>query len=255
MLSGRHAVVTGASRGIGAAIATALAAQGARVSLLARDEAKLAELAEQLGGARHAAAAKVDVTDTDSVRAAFAAATERFGPPHLLVNNAGQAASKKLIDTDDALWNRIMAVNVTGVFLCTREAVPHMLEAGFGRIVNIASTAGLRGAAYISAYSASKHAVIGLTKSLALEYATKNITVNAVCPGYTDTDIVSSAIANIAAKTGRSKSEALDTLLATNPQRRLITPQEVAHTVLWLCGPGTESITGQSIVLAGGEVS
>jgi NAD(P)-dependent dehydrogenase (short-subunit alcohol dehydrogenase family) len=255
MLSGRHAVVTGASRGIGAAIATALAAQGARVSLLARDEAKLAELAGKLGGSQHAAGVAVDVTNTDSVRAAFAAATERFGPPHLLINNAGQAASKKLIDTDDALWNRIMAVNVTGVFLCTREAVPHMLKAGFGRIVNIASTAGLRGAAYISAYSASKHAVVGLTKSLALEYATKNITVNAVCPGYTDTDIVSSAIANIAAKTGRSKSEALDTLLATNPQRRLITPQEVAHTVLWLCSPGTESVTGQSIVLAGGEVS
>ena len=255
VLSGRHAVITGASRGIGAAIAVALAAQGARVSLLARDEAKLAELAERLGGAQHAAAAKVDVTNTDSVRAAFAAAAERFGPAHLLINNAGQAASSKLTDIDDALWNRIMAVNVTGVFLCTREAVPHMLEAGFGRIVNIASTAGLRGAAYISAYSASKHAVIGLTKSLALEYATKNITVNAVCPGYTDTDIVSSAVSNIAARAGRSRSEALDTLLATNPQRRLITPQEVAHTVLWLCSPGTESVTGQSIVLAGGEVS
>ena len=255
VLSGRHAVVTGASRGIGAAIAVALAAQGARVSLLARDEAKLAELAERLGGAEHAAAVAVDVTNTESVRAAFATACEHFGLPHLLINNAGQAASSKLTDTDDALWNRIMAVNVTGVFLCTRQAVPYMLAAGFGRIVNIASTAGLRGAAYISAYSASKHAVIGLTKSLALEYATKNITVNAVCPGYTDTDIVSSAVANIAAKTGRTRREALDTLLATNPQRRLITPQEVAHTVLWLCGPGTQSVTGQSIVLAGGEVS
>jgi NAD(P)-dependent dehydrogenase (short-subunit alcohol dehydrogenase family) len=254
-LAGRHAVVTGASRGIGAAIAEALAAQGARVSLLARDASKLAELAEKLGGAKCATPVTVDVTNTESVRSAFAKAREQFGPPHLLVNNAGQAASSKLADTDDALWNRIMAVNVTGVFLCTRQALPHMLAAGFGRIVNISSIAGLRGAAYISAYAASKHAVIGLTRSLALELATKNITVNAVCPGYADTDIVSNAVANIAAKTGRSKSEALDTLLATNPQHRLITPQEIAHTVLWLCSPGTESITGQSIVLAGGEVT
>ncbi len=254
-LAGRHAIVTGASRGIGAAIAVALAAQGARVSLLARDQVKLGELAEKLGGPRCAAAALVDVASAESVRAAFAAACERFGPPHILVNNAGQAASGKLADTDDALWDRIMSVNVTGVFLCTRQALPHMLKLGFGRIVNIASVAGLRGAAFISAYAASKHAVIGLTRSLALELATKNITVNAVCPGYTDTDIVNDALANISAKTGRSRSEALDALLATNPQRRLITPQEIAHTVAWLCSPGTESITGQSIVLAGGEVS
>jgi len=254
-LAGRHAVVTGASRGIGAAIASALAGEGARVSLLARDEARLSELAEKLGGVQVASSVTADVTDAESVRAAFAAAAERFGPPHILVNNAGQAASARLTDTDDALWNRIMAVNVTGVFLCTRQALPHMLQQGFGRIVNIASTAGLRGAAYISAYAASKHAVIGLTKSLALELASKSITVNAVCPGYTDTDIVTRAVANIATKTGRSRNEALEALLATNPQHRLITPEEVAHTVLWLCAPGTESVTGQSIVLAGGEVS
>lgn len=254
-LAGRHAVVTGASRGIGAAIAVALAAQGARVSLLARDEAKLSELAERLGGSRSATGIATDVTEAESVRAAFATAAERFGPPQILINNAGQAASARLTDTDDALWNRIMAVNVTGVFLCTRQALPHMLKQAFGRIVNIASTAGLRGAAYISAYAASKHAVIGLTKSLALEVASKGITVNAVCPGYTDTDIVTRAVANISAKTGRSKAEALETLLATNPQHRLITPEEVAHAVLWLCAPGTESVTGQNIVLAGGEVS
>jgi 3-hydroxybutyrate dehydrogenase len=254
-LAGRHAIVTGASRGIGAAIASALAAQGARVSLLARDEGKLTELAEKLGGSRSATAIAADVTDAKSVGTAFATACDRFGAPHILINNAGQAASAKLTDTDDALWNRIMAVNVTGVFLCTRQALPHMLKQGFGRVVNIASIAGLRGAAYISAYAASKHAVIGLTKSLALEVASKNITVNAVCPGYTDTDIVTRAVANISSKTGRSKNEALETLLATNPQHRLITPDEVAHTVLWLCTPGTESITGQSIVLAGGEVS
>jgi NAD(P)-dependent dehydrogenase (short-subunit alcohol dehydrogenase family) len=146
-------------------------------------------------------------------------------------------------------------VNVTGTYLCTREAIADMLQAGYGRIVNIASIAGLRGAAYISAYAASKHAVIGLTRSLALEFATKNITVNAVCPGYTDTDIVKNAIENIARKTGRSEAEALATLVATNPQGRLITPEEVAHTVLWVCGPGAESITGQSIVISGGEVT
>jgi NAD(P)-dependent dehydrogenase (short-subunit alcohol dehydrogenase family) len=197
----------------------------------------------------------MDVTDSSSVQSAFGKAREHFGPVHILINNAGQAASAKFTDTDEALWNRIMAVNVNGTYLCTRQAVPDMLQVGFGRIVNVASIAGLRGGAYISAYVASKHAVIGLTRSLALEFATKNITVNAVCPGYTDTDIVREAIATIMRKTGRSEAEALATLVATNPQRRLITPEEVAHSVLWLCGPGAESITGQSIVVAGGEVS
>jgi NAD(P)-dependent dehydrogenase (short-subunit alcohol dehydrogenase family) len=130
-----------------------------------------------------------------------------------------------------------------------------MLQVGFGRVINIASTAGLRGAAYISAYSASKHAVVGFTRSLALEFATRNITVNAVCPGYTDTDMAQSAARNIMRKTGRTEDEAMATLLATNPQRRLIKSEEVAHTVLWLCRPGTESVTGQSIVIAGGEVT
>jgi NAD(P)-dependent dehydrogenase (short-subunit alcohol dehydrogenase family) len=253
-LAGRHAVVTGASRGIGAKIAAALVADGAQVSLLGRDEAQLARVRAELDPNRTAAIV-VDVTDPTSVRNGFAAARERFGAVHVLVNNAGQAASAKFLDTDEALWNRIMAVNVTGVVLCTQQALPDMLRAGFGRIVNIASTAGLRGGAYISAYVASKHAVIGLTRSLALEYAKQNITVNAVCPGYTDTDIARDAVAKIAAKTGRSEAEALETLVATNPQRRLIRPEEIAHTVTWLCRPGTESVTGQSIVIAGGEVT
>jgi NAD(P)-dependent dehydrogenase (short-subunit alcohol dehydrogenase family) len=254
-LSGRHAVVTGATRGIGAVIAAALAAEGARISLLGRDQEKLARVSSDLGGTSQAAAVVVDVTDSSSVRNAFAVARQHFGPVHILINNAGQAASAKFTDTDEALWNRIMAVNVTGVYLCTRQALPDMLQLGFGRIVNIASIAGLRGGAYISAYVASKHAVIGLTRSLALELATKNITVNSVCPGYTDTDIVRDAIRKIASKTGRSEREALETLVATNPQRRLIKPEEVAHAVMWLCRPGTESVTGQSMVLAGGEVS
>ena len=254
-LAGRHAVVTGASRGIGASVAAALAAQGMLVSLFGRDADALKTVAVQLGGSAHAAAITVEVSDADSVQAAFASARARFGPVDILVNNAGQAASAKFTDTDVALWNQLMAVNITGTYLCTRQAVPDMLDGGFGRIVNIASTAGLRGAAYISAYATSKHAVIGLTRSLALEYAARNITVNAVCPGYVDTDIVKDAIANIMKQTGRSAAEALGTLLATNPQRRLIEPAEVAESVLWLCRPGSESVTGQSIVLSGGEVT
>jgi NAD(P)-dependent dehydrogenase (short-subunit alcohol dehydrogenase family) len=254
-LDGKHAVVTGASRGIGAAIARALAAAGVRVSLLGRDAGHLGRVAEQLGGESRALPIVTDITDTQAVQHAFEAARARFGPVNLLINNAGQAASAKFTDTDLALWNRMLAVNLTGTYLSTRQAVPDMLEAGYGRIVNVASIAGLRGAGYISAYASSKHAVIGLTRSLALEYAARNITVNAVCPGFVDTDIVKDAIANIRKKTGRSESETLAALLATNPQRRLVTPQEVADTVMWLCRPGSESVTGQSIVLAGGEVT
>jgi len=253
-LAGRHAVVTGASRGIGTVVAEALVAEGARVSLLARDAAQLESVAERLG-AEQALAVPADVSDAAAVERAFAAARARFGAVHILVNNAGQAVSAKFVDTDPPLWERILAVNLTGTYLCARAAVPDMLKAGFGRIVNIASTAGLRGAAYLSAYVTSKHAVVGLTRALALEYATRNLTVNAVCPGYVDTDIVKNAIANIRGKTGRSESEALAALLATNPQRRLIEPREVAHAVLWLCRPGAESVTGQSLILSGGEVT
>jgi NAD(P)-dependent dehydrogenase (short-subunit alcohol dehydrogenase family) len=253
-LSGKHALVTGASRGIGAVVAGALAAEGARVSLLARDAQALSQLAAELGQER-ALPVAADVTDAASVRGAFAAARARFGPVHILINNAGQAASAKFTDTDEALWQRIIAVNLTGTYLCAQAAVTDMLELKYGRIVNIASIAGLRGAAYISAYVASKHAVIGLTRALALEYATRNITVNAVCPGYVDTAIVKQAIATIRSKTGRSESEALATLVATNPQQRLITPEEVANAVLWLCRPGSQSITGQSLIISGGEVT
>ena len=255
VLTGRHVVVTGASRGIGSTIAASMTSRGAQVSLLGRSAENLHAVSKALGGAGVAAPIPTDVTDAASVTAAFARAREHFGPVHILVNNAGQAASAKFTNTDQALWDRIMAVNVTGTYLCTRQAVPDMLQVGFGRIVNVASIAGLRGAPYICAYVASKHAVIGMTRSLALEFANKNITVNAVCPGYTDTDIVREAIANIVNKTGRSEAEALASLVATNPQRRLITPEEVAHTVTWLCSPGAESITGQSIVVAGGEVT
>jgi NAD(P)-dependent dehydrogenase (short-subunit alcohol dehydrogenase family) len=254
-LAGLHAVVTGASRGIGAVIAAALVADGVRVSLLGRDAGTLRRVAEELGADVRAQAITTDVTDSKSVENAFTVARERFGPVQLLINNAGQAASAKFTDTNETLWNQLFAVNLHGTYFCCQQAVPDMLRAGFGRIVNVASIAGLRGAAYISAYVSSKHAVIGLTRALALEYAARNITVNAVCPGYVDTDIVKSAVANIVGKTGRSEAEALAALVATNPQRRLIEPREVADTVMWLCRPGSASVTGQSIVLAGGEVT
>jgi NAD(P)-dependent dehydrogenase (short-subunit alcohol dehydrogenase family) len=254
-LAGLHAVVTGASRGIGAVIAASLVAEGVQVSLLGRDEGALRRVVEELGGDARALAIPTDVTDSSSVQNAFTQARDRFGPVQVLINNAGQAASAKFTETDEVLWNRLIAVNLNGTFLCSRQAVPDMLQAGFGRIVNVASVAGLRGAAYISAYASSKHAVIGLTRALALEYAARNITVNAVCPGYVDTDIVKSAIANIVSRTGRSETEALAALVAGNPQQRLIEPREIAETVLWLCRPGSESVTGQSIVLAGGEVT
>lgn len=254
-LTTRHALITGASRGIGAAIAAALAADGAQVSLIGRDAARLAEVSNSIGGADRAIPIAADITDSQSVRDAFAVARRRFGPVQILINNAGQAAAAKFADTDEALWNRVLGVNLTGTYFCTRESISDMLTGGFGRIVNMASTAGLRGAPYISAYAASKHAVIGLTRALALEFATRNITVNAICPGYTDTDIVKESLENIRIKTGRSEREALQALLATNPQHRLIHPREIANAVLWLCRPGTESVTGQSIVIAGGEVT
>jgi 3-hydroxybutyrate dehydrogenase len=253
-LAERHAVVTGANRGIGAAIATALVEAGASVSLFGRDESSLLEMVQRLGAA-HAVAAVADVTQPAAVRTAFGAARARFGPVHMLINNAGQAVSAKFTDTDEALWERLMSVNLTGAYRCTREAVPDMLRLKFGRIVNVASIAGLRGAPYISAYAASKHGMIGLTRSLALEFATKGITVNAVCPGYTDTDLVREAIDRIVKTTGRRAEEVRATLAGVNPQERMIEPDEVAHSVLWLCCPGTEGINGQSIVIAGGEVS
>ena len=252
-LAGRHAIVTGGARGIGRAIAESLLRHGAAVTLLGRDCASLTETAGALGAG--VAADVADVTDAEAVRAAFARAVERAGPVTILINNAGQAQSAPLHRTDAQMWQRLIAVNLTGTYHCIHTALPGMLAAGQGRIVNIASSAGQVGYPYVAAYCAAKHGVIGLTRSLALETATKGITVNAVCPGYTDTDIVRETIANIRAKTGRSEAEALAALVEHNPQGRLIRPEEVANAVLWLCLPGSESITGQSIAVSGGEVS
>jgi len=246
-----HAVVTGAGRGIGLAIAAALAGAGARVTLMGRDRDRLEAAAATVPGA---AAVAADITDEGAVKAAFAAARERFGPIDILVNNAGQAESAPFAKTDLALFERMIAVNLTGTFLCTRETLPDMIAKGAGRIINVASTAGQIGYAYVSAYCAAKHGVVGLTRSLALETAKRGVTVNAVCPGYTETDIVRDAVANIMQKTGKSEAEARDALTARNPQGRMVQPAEVADAVLWLASPGAASITGQAISVSGGEV-
>jgi NAD(P)-dependent dehydrogenase (short-subunit alcohol dehydrogenase family) len=218
---------------------------------MGRGEVELRAKAAELPGAQ---AIRCDVTDEAAVAAAFDHAAAGFGPVALLINNAGAAESAPFARTPLALFRRMLDVNLVGTFLCSRAALPGMLEAGFGRIVNVASVAGLKGAPYIAAYCAAKHGVVGLTRALAMETAAKGITVNAVCPSYTDTDMARRAIANITLKTGRSAAEAEAELVRKNPQGRLIRPEEVASTVLWLCAPGTEAITGQAIALAGGEV-
>lgn len=251
-LQNRHAVVTGGGQGIGAAIARLLVAQGANVTVLGRKpEAVQALAAEQ---PQRMLAVTADVSDAEQVHAAFADARKRFGPIAILVNNAGQASSAPFLKTDTALWNQMLAVNLTGTMLCTQAAVPDMLEAKWGRVVNIASTAGLAGYAYVAAYCAAKHGVVGLTRALALEFAKKGLTVNAVCPGYTETDIVRSSIANVMAKTGRTEEQARAEFTAGNPQGRLVQADEVADTVAWLCGPAASAITGQSIAVCGGEI-
>jgi NAD(P)-dependent dehydrogenase (short-subunit alcohol dehydrogenase family) len=252
-LQGRHALITGAARGIGAEIAKTLAADGAKLTLLGRRLDALQSLAKELPGGGHVVVA--DVTDASQVRDAFALARERSGPVTLLINNAGQAESAPFAKTSLDLWQRMLAVNLTGSFLCAQAALPDMLEAGWGRIVNIASTAGLKGYAYVAAYSAAKHGVIGLTRSLALEVAKKGITVNAVCPGYTESDILRDSIANVVAKTGLTEDDARAQFIAGNPQGRIVQPGEVADAVRWLCGEGAASITGQSISVSGGEVT
>jgi NAD(P)-dependent dehydrogenase (short-subunit alcohol dehydrogenase family) len=241
-LAGRHAIVTGGGRGIGAAIASALRDSRARVTVMGRTRVKDDSWIE------------CDVADAASLERAFAQAERAWGPAEILVNNAGQADAAPFLKTNLESWRRMLDVNLTGTFLATQAALPGMLAARFGRIVNIASIAGLEGYSHVSAYCASKHGVVGLTRALAKELAKEPITVNAVCPGYTETDLVKKAVANLMAR-GTSEVEARAQLARNNPQGRLLRPEEVANAVMWLCLPGSESITGQAISVSGGEVT
>lgn len=248
-LAGKHALVTGGSRGIGAAIARALIAHGASVTITGRDKERLARAAQESG----AAFVVNDVTDQEGVKRAFERATKISGRVDILVNNAGEAASAPFLKTDTELLSRLLAVNLHGTFYFAQSALPAMIEAGWGRIVNVASTAGLVGYAYVSAYCAAKHAVVGLTRALAVEVATKGVTVNAVCPGYTDTDMMHESVERIVGKTGRTKDAVVAELISRNPQKRVILPEEAADAVVWLCLPGSKSVNGQAIAIAGGE--
>jgi NAD(P)-dependent dehydrogenase (short-subunit alcohol dehydrogenase family) len=245
-----HALVTGGGRGIGREIASTLVRAGATVTVLGRHRAVL-EDAVAAGDAHFAAIA--DVADQAALDAAIAQAAARQ-PIDIVVANAGVAESAPFAKSDATLFRRMMDVNFMGVVHAIQAALPAMKDRPYGRIIAIASTAGLKGYAYVSAYSAAKHAVVGLVRSLALELAQTHVTVNAVCPGFTATDLVAESIDNIMKKTGRSRDEAIAELVRHNPQRRLVTPKEVADTVLFLCGEDAGAITGQAIAVAGGEV-
>ena len=256
-LEGKHAIVTGGSRGIGAAVAAALARRGAALTLMARSADALARQAEALGrefGVRVSALA-CDVSDDASVAAAFARALGEGGPPHALVNSAGAAESAPFTATSRALWDRMLAVNLTGTYACTAQVLPAMLEARGGRIVNVASTAGLRGYKTMTAYCAAKHGVVGFTRALAQETAKHGVTVNAVCPGYTDTDMTDAAVRNVVAALGKTPEEARAMLVRVIPRGTLTAPDEVAGAVSWLCAPEAAAVTGVALPVAGGEVS
>lgn len=245
-LAGRIALVTGGGRGIGKAIATQLAKGGARVVITGRDASVLQRTADELDCVAYPA----DATSLDDMRAVF----DAVGPVDILVNNAGAALSRSFLKHSAADFDSMLAVNLTAAFQTTQLALGGMTARGWGRVVNIASTAGLKGYAYTTAYCAAKHGLIGFTRALATEIAKSGITVNAVCPGFTDTDLVSDAVATISRQTGKSDIEARSALASYNPQGRLIEPAEVATAVAFLCGPEAASITGQSLVVAGGEI-
>jgi NAD(P)-dependent dehydrogenase (short-subunit alcohol dehydrogenase family) len=243
-----HAVVTGGGRGIGAAIAQNLDSSGLSVTIMGRNEASLVRQCKSLQSAEYCV---VDVSAAPAVQAAFS----RLAPVEVLINNAGSAPSAPFAKITDQHWHDTFNVNVHGAFYCSRAVVPHMVKADYGRIINIASTSALKGYSYVAAYCAAKHGLLGLTRAMASEYAQTGVTINAVCPGFAETDLLSGAVANIVEKTGRSESDARAALYANNPQKRFIQPQEVAATVAWLLQDTSASITGQAISVSGGEVT
>ena len=247
----QHAVVTGGGRGIGRAIAAALSGAGAFVTVVGRQQAPLADAVSR-GHAKSYLV--VDVTDRRGLLDGLKRHADQHGPIDILVANAGGAESSPFAKTDPDLFRRMFELNVMGVVNAAQAVLPGMIDRGSGRIVAIASTAGLKGYPYVSAYCTAKHAVVGLVRSLALETAKSAVTVNAVCPGYTDTDLFKDSIAQIAAKTGRSRDDIIAAMLQQNPLGRLVQPKEVAAAVLFLCSPAAASITGTTLAVAGGEV-
>jgi len=248
MLTGKTALITGGGRGIGRAIAIAFAREGIRIAVAARTAEQVEQVAHEIGNG--AIALVCDVADPKSVAQMF----EQVAGIDILVNNAGVAESATVVNTTDELWHKHLSINLSGTFYCTRAALPAMLKKGWGRIINIASIAGKTGAPYISAYSASKHGVLGLTKSIALEVANAGITVNAICPGYVDTEMVTRGVERITSVTGRTAEEALNSLKKMSPQNRLVTPEEVAALALLLASDEGRGITGQAINVDGGSV-
>ncbi len=241
---GRRVLITGGGSGVGASLARGFASAGADVVIAGR---RLESLRRTAAGQASIRAVEADVTDEASVKAMFAAA----GPCDIVIANAGAADSVPFARTTLEQWNAMLAVNLTGVFLTLREGLIQM--PGWGRLIAVASTAGLKGYPYVAAYTAAKHGVVGLTRALALEVAKKPITVNAICPGFLDTEMTERSIATITAKTGRSAQDARAALAANNPQNRLIAPGEVTTTALWLCSLGSEGVNGQAIAISGGE--
>lgn len=252
MLERKIALITGGGRGIGRAIALAFARQGARIVVAARTAEQVEQVAAEIGNG--AIPVVCDVSNAESVTQMFAQTRERLGDVDILVNNAGIAESATLVTTSDDLWHRHLAINLSGTFYCTRAALPAMLEKKWGRVINIASIAGKTGAPYIAAYAASKHGVMGLTRSVALEVAQSGITVNAICPGYVDTEMVTRGIDRITTKTGRSADEALESIKKMSPQNRLATAEEVAALALLLASDEGRGINGQGINVDGGSV-